>query len=60
MTILITGASGNIGRQVVQNLVSRGAAVRALVRDPAKTTFPKGVEVVQGDLLDVAGAAPRL
>jgi len=53
MTILITGASGAIGRQVVQQLVDRGASVRALVRDPAKTSFPAGVEVVQGDLLDV-------
>ncbi|MBJ2156686.1 SDR family oxidoreductase [Variovorax sp. IB41] len=53
MTILITGASGAIGRQVVQQLVDSGAAVRALVRDPAKTSFPAGVEVVQGDLLDV-------
>ncbi|MGJ7566290.1 SDR family oxidoreductase [Variovorax sp. GB1R11] len=54
MTILITGASGNIGRQVVQQLVDRGAAVRALVRDPSKATFPENVEVMQGDLLDVA------
>jgi uncharacterized protein YbjT (DUF2867 family) len=54
MTILITGASGNVGRQVVQQLVDRGAAVRALVRDPSKATFPDGVDVVQGDLLDVA------
>jgi uncharacterized protein YbjT (DUF2867 family) len=53
MTILITGASGNIGRQVVQQLVDRRAAVRALVRDPAKANFPAGVDVVQGDLLDV-------
>lgn len=53
MAILITGASGNIGRQVVQQLVDRGAAVRALVRDPSKTSFPAGVDVVQGDLLDV-------
>lgn len=53
MTILITGASGNIGGQVVQQLVERGAAVRALVRDPSKASFPAGVEVVQGDLLDV-------
>jgi len=53
MTILITGASGNVGRQVVQQLVGRGAAVRALVRDPSKISFPAGVEIVQGDLLDV-------
>jgi uncharacterized protein YbjT (DUF2867 family) len=52
MTILVTGASGTIGRTVVEQLVQRGAAVRALVRDPAKAGFPAGVEVVQGDLLD--------
>jgi uncharacterized protein YbjT (DUF2867 family) len=54
MTILVTGASGAVGRQVVQQLVDRGAPVRALVRDPSKTNFPSAVEVVQGDLLDVA------
>jgi uncharacterized protein YbjT (DUF2867 family) len=53
MTILVTGATGNIGRNVVEQLVQRGADVRALVRDPAKASFPAGVEVVQGDLLDV-------
>jgi uncharacterized protein YbjT (DUF2867 family) len=53
MTILITGATGNVGRQVVQQLVNRGADVRALVRDTAKANFPAGVNVVQGDLLDV-------
>jgi uncharacterized protein YbjT (DUF2867 family) len=52
MTILVIGASGTIGRTVVEQLVQRGAAVRALVRDPAKANFPEGVEVVQGDLLD--------
>jgi uncharacterized protein YbjT (DUF2867 family) len=52
MTILVTGASGNVGRQVVEQLVKRGADVRALVRDPAKTEFPANVNVVQGDLLD--------
>ena len=53
MTILLTGATGNVGRQVVQQLVKRGADVRALVRDPAKANFPGSVNVVQGDLLDV-------
>src|SRR3954466_7231693 len=53
MTILVTGATGNVGRQVVEQLVKRGADVRALVRDPAKANFPASVNVLKGDLLDV-------
>lgn len=53
MTILVTGATGTVGRHVVDQLVKRGADVRTLVRDPAKASFPAGVNVVQGDLLDV-------
>ena len=53
MTILVTGATGTVGRQVIEQLVKRGADVRALVRDPAKANFPAGVAVAQGDLLDV-------
>jgi uncharacterized protein YbjT (DUF2867 family) len=53
MTILVTGATGTVGRQVVDQLVKHGADVRALVRDPSKANFPAGVAVVQGDLLDV-------
>jgi len=53
MTIIVTGATGTVGRQVVGQLVKRGADVRALVRDPSKANFPAGVDVVQGDLLDV-------
>ena len=53
MTILVTGATGRVGRQVVQQLVKRGADVRVLVRDTSKASVPAGVEVVQGDLLDI-------
>src|SRR3954452_15478835 len=53
MTILVTGATGTVGRHVVEQLVKRGADVRALARDPAKANLPAGVTVVQGDLLDV-------
>ncbi|MGO7040044.1 SDR family oxidoreductase [Rhizobium acaciae] len=53
MTILVTGATGNVGRQVVEHLVKRGADVRALVRDPSKAEFQAGVSVAQGDFLDV-------
>lgn len=53
MTILVTGATGLVGRHVVDQLVQRGADVRALVRNPSKAAFAPGVDVVQGDLLDV-------
>ena len=53
MTILVTGATGRVGRHVVDQLVKRGAGVRVLTRDPSKADFPAGVEVVQGDLLDI-------
>ncbi|MDR6873174.1 uncharacterized protein YbjT (DUF2867 family) [Bosea sp. BE125] len=49
----MTGATGNVGRNVVEQLENRGADVRALVRAPSKASFPAGVEVVKGDLLDV-------
>ena len=53
MTILVTGATGRVGHQVVEQLVRRGADVRVLVRDPAKADFPAGVDVVQGEMLDI-------
>ncbi len=53
MTILVTGATGRVGRHVVDQLVQRGAKVRVLTRDPAKANVPVGVEVAQGDLLDI-------
>jgi uncharacterized protein YbjT (DUF2867 family) len=52
MTILVTGATGRVGRHVVAQLSQRGASVRVLTRDPVKASFPAGVEVVKGDLLD--------
>ncbi|WP_434724742.1 SDR family oxidoreductase [Mesorhizobium sp. RIZ17] len=53
MTILVTGATGRVGRHVVDQLVKRGANVRVLTRDASKADFPAGVEVAQGDLLDI-------
>jgi uncharacterized protein YbjT (DUF2867 family) len=53
MTILVTGATGRVGRHVVEQLVQRGAKVRVLTRDPSKASFPAGVEVARGDLLDL-------
>jgi uncharacterized protein YbjT (DUF2867 family) len=49
MKILVTGATGNVGGEVVRNLHQRGAEVRALARKPESVNFPVGVEVVTGD-----------
>ncbi|QKW05700.1 NmrA family NAD(P)-binding protein [Streptomyces sp. NA04227] len=50
MTTLVTGATGNTGRHVVEELVRRGEHVRALTRDPvaAADRLPAGVELVTG------------
>jgi len=53
MTILVTGATGRVGRHVVDQLIARNADVRVLVRDPAKADFASNVDVVQGDMLDL-------
>ncbi|MET0133094.1 MAG: NAD(P)H-binding protein [Kibdelosporangium sp.] len=53
MTILVTGATGKVGRQVVTQLTDQGIDVRALVRDPPTARLPDGVDVVRGDLTDV-------
>lgn len=48
--ILVTGATGNVGRAVTARLVSAGAGVRAFVREARVHRFPDGVEVAEGDL----------
>ena len=48
--IVVTGATGNVGGEVVAALSARGQRVRAVVRDPQRASLPAGVEVVHGDL----------
>jgi len=49
--ILVTGATGNIGRLVVDELLAAGATqVRALTNYPEKAALPPEVEVVRGYL----------
>lgn len=53
MTILVAGATGTVGSQVLHSLNGAGADVRALTRSPDKAKLPAGVTAVQGDLGDV-------
>jgi uncharacterized protein YbjT (DUF2867 family) len=49
--ILVTGATGNVCRQVVSQLMGTGARVRALTRNPSSAALPAEVDVVGGDLI---------
>lgn len=59
-TILVTGATGNVGRPLVTELVRAGAHVRALTRSPETAGFPPGVEPVRSAAEGVAGASAVL
>jgi uncharacterized protein YbjT (DUF2867 family) len=48
--ILVTGATGRLGRAVVAQLIDRGVPVRALTRRPDAAALPAAVDIVAGDL----------
>src|SRR5204862_6979693 len=55
-TVLVVGATGDLGGRVVDALLERGKRVRALVRegtDPSRLAA-KGVEIARGDMLEPA------
>jgi uncharacterized protein YbjT (DUF2867 family) len=57
---LIIGANGQIGSQLTKQLLSEKQSVRALVRDTKKAPKLDGVEVVQGDVANVASLEKAL
>ncbi|MFT4220626.1 MAG: NAD(P)H-binding protein [Microbacterium sp.] len=60
MTILVTGATGSVGRPLVHALLDQGVEVRALTRDPSAAGLPAGVEVARADLADPGSLTPEL
>ncbi len=60
--ILITGATGTVGSEVVKQLATRQVRFRAMVHTPSKAAAVRlpGVEIVQGDFGDVASLTAAL
>ncbi|MEU2103426.1 NAD(P)H-binding protein [Nocardia sp. NPDC019255] len=58
--IVITGATGTIGSEIIRQLSERGTAIRAVTRDPDRADVPAGVEVARGDYTDVASMAKAM
>lgn len=54
-TVLVTGATGYVGGELVPALLEQGLHVRALARDPGRARLPGGVETVKGDVVSGAG-----
>ncbi|MFI9828008.1 NAD(P)H-binding protein [Streptomyces sp. NPDC051913] len=55
--ILVTGATGHVGGELVRRLAASGEPVRAMTRRPREARFPAGVEPVYGDAADPASLA---
>ncbi|WP_225725113.1 MULTISPECIES: SDR family oxidoreductase [unclassified Nocardia] len=58
--ILVTGATGTVGRALIDRLLAAGAPVCAMTRTPATANLPDAVEVRRGDLGDPATIAAAL
>ncbi|ATL26996.1 SDR family oxidoreductase [Streptomyces formicae] len=56
--IVVTGATGNVGRALVGQLAAQRIPVRALTRDPARAHLPEGVETARLDLSEPASLVP--
>ena len=54
MKVVVFGATGGIGRKVVEQALARGHQVTAFVRQAAPDGLAGGVTLVQGDVLDAS------
>lgn len=60
MKLLIIGATGPTGRELVKQAITQGHQVTALVRDAAMAAFASPVRMVVGDVLDAAALKTAL
>jgi dihydroflavonol-4-reductase len=52
MRVVVTGASGHLGANLVRVLLAEGHSVRALIREDRRAMDGLDVEMTQGDVLD--------
>jgi putative NADH-flavin reductase len=50
--VLVVGATGALGRDVVAESLARGHQTAALAREPTRAALPEAVQIVKGDVLD--------
>ena len=61
MKVLVIGATGRVGTEVVKAILPRGASVRAFTRkQPKPGEFPDAVEMALGDLSDPVSVAEAM
>lgn len=57
MRVVLYGATGTIGSRILKELLSRGHAITAVVRDPSKLRAQNNLKIEKGDILDPASIA---
>lgn len=61
MNVLVLGATGSVGRLVVEEAVTRGHSVTVLVRHPERLgALPNRVRAAEGDALDAGAVSPAV
>jgi uncharacterized protein len=60
MKVALIGATGNVGKRVLAELVARNQTVTAISRHPEKTPTQPGVTAKRGDALDRSGLTALL
>ena len=58
--VLVTGATGYVGSELIPELLRRDMSVRALARDPARADLPAQVDARRGDAVSGAGLPEAL